>query len=186
MEFIQDLLTAATQIIALAGFGGIAAHAIYKHYVKVSAVYAEVPATPAPQPQIEPDTGVDTALLTPDIPPQSEAIAEDIWDSGVTTSAPRYWVRQSETIKPALALMPAKEEIKAVTPTRKPATKKSQQPLEVNLNSLDSAALRKLCSKHGINWRDARGKGKHLTKAAMIFQLEQKATAQSSALVWGA
>lgn len=178
-DFIQSALTAAAQIIALAGFTGIAAHAIFKEHAKTAAIYAEVPhATPAPQiePDTEVDTGVDTTLLTPDIPPQQEALA-DIWDSGVSTSAPRYWVRQSQSIKPALMLMPAKEEIKAVTPTGKPATKKSQQPLEINLNSLDSAALRKLCTKHGINWRNARGQGKHLTKAAMIFQLEQKATA---------
>lgn len=179
MEFVQDLLTAATQIIALAGFGGIAAHAVFKQYAKTAAIYAEVPhATPAPQiePDTEVDTGVDTTLLTPDIPPQQEAIA-DIWDSGVSTSAPRYWVRQSQSIKPALMLMPAKEEIKAVTPTRKPATKKAQKAHLVDFSSLDSAALRKLCTKHGINWRNARGQGKHLTKAAMIFQLEQKATA---------
>lgn len=177
-DFIQSALTAAAQIIALAGFTGIAAHAIFKEHAKTAFIYAELPhATPAPQiePDTEVDTGVDTTLLTPDIPPQQEAIA-DIWDSGVSTSAPRYWVRQPEPIKPALMLMPAKEEAKSVAPTRA-ATKKSQQPLEINLNSLDSAALRKLCSKHGIAWRNVRGKGKHLTKAAMVFQLEQKATA---------
>lgn len=106
---------------------------------------------------------------------KTEAIAEDIWDSEVSTSSPRFWIREPKSIKPTLALMPAKEEIK-VTPTRKATTKKSQ-PLEVDLNSLDSAALRKLCSKHGIQWRDARGKGRHLTKAAMVFQLGQKAIA---------
>ncbi len=159
-DLIQNLLTATAELIAIAGITGIAAHALWKQH-----------ATPAPQ--VEPDTEVDTTLESPDIP---QALA-DIWDSGVSTSAPRYWVRQSQSIKPALMLMPAKEEIKAVTPTRRPAIKKSQQPLEINLNSLSAATLRKLCTKHGINWRNARGQGKHLTKAAMIFQLEQKATA---------
>jgi pyruvate/2-oxoglutarate dehydrogenase complex dihydrolipoamide acyltransferase (E2) component len=105
-----------------------------------------------------------------------EAIAPDIWQEDIATSAPRYWVRQPQSTKPVLMLMPTKEEAKPAAPTRA-ATQKTQQPLEVNLNSLDSAALRQLCSKHGIQWRDARGKGKHLTKAAMVFQLEQKATA---------
>lgn len=173
MEFIQDLLTAVINFTALAGFGGIALHAIYKQHAKTAAIYAEVPhATPAPQvePETGVETGVDTTLLTPDIPPQQEAIADDLWQTPVVTSAPRYWVRQQpQPSKPTLALTPAKEEAKPVT--------KTTQPLEVNLNSLDSAALRKFCSKHGIQWRDARGKGRHLTKAAMIFQLEQKLAA---------
>lgn len=177
-DFIQSALTAAAQIIALAGFTGIAAHAIFKEHAKTAFIYAELPhATPAPQiePDTEVDTGVDTTLESPDIPPQQEAIALDIWEEKITTSAPRYWIRQQpQSTKPVLMLMPAKKEAKPVVPARKPTTKKTQQPLEINLNSLDSAALRKLCSKYGINWRDARGKGKHLTKAAMVFQLEQQ------------
>jgi hypothetical protein len=179
-DFIQSALTAATEIIAIAGFTGIAAHAVFKQHAKSAAIYTEVPhATAAPQiePDTEVDTEVDTTLESPDIPPQKEAIADDIWETPVVTSAPRYWVRQPRSIKPALMLMPAKEEIKAVTPPRKPATKEAQKAHLLDLNSLDSAALRKLCSKHGINWRNARGQGKHLTKAAMIFQLELSCTA---------
>lgn len=197
-EMIQAALTNLITFTAIAGFGGIALHAFWTFHCNWMAEYCPPVAPPtldaqpltenllieiflkteeAIAPYTPEATEVDKALESPDIPSQPEAIAEDIWDSGVRTSAPRYWVRQSQSIKPTLALMPAKEEAKSVAPTRKTVTKKTQQPLDINLNSLDSAALRKLCSKHGINWRDARGKGKHLTKAAMIFQLEQKATA---------
>jgi hypothetical protein len=43
------------------------------------------------------------------------------------------------------------------------------------LRKLDSEKLRKLCTQYGIAWRNARGKGKHLTKAMMIVQLEDLA-----------
>ncbi|MBD1895903.1 hypothetical protein [Coleofasciculus sp. FACHB-129] len=54
----------------------------------------------------------------------------------------------------------------------------TEQPkAEINLNALDSGTLRKLCSQYGIPWRNLRGQGRHLTKAAMVFQLERVATA---------
>lgn len=175
MEFVQDLLTAATQIIAIAGFGGIVAHAVFKQYAKTAAIYAEVPhATPAPQPQAEVEPVTEEPTEQPIIDEQP-AIA-DPWEMPITTSSRRWASRK--TAQPCLYLLPpAKEEAKPVTPTHKPANKKLQEPLELNLSALDSVTLRKLCAKHGIQWRDARGKGKHLTKAAMVFQLEQKAVA---------
>lgn len=58
----------------------------------------------------------------------------------------------------------------------KPAV--TEQPkVEIDLNALDSGTLRKLCAQYGIAWRNVRGQGKHLTKAAMVFQLERVAVA---------
>ncbi|MBD2060677.1 hypothetical protein NDI37_25490 [Funiculus sociatus GB2-A5] len=52
----------------------------------------------------------------------------------------------------------------------------TEQPrVEIDLAALDSTTLRKLCTQYSIAWRDIRGKGKHLKKDAMIFQLEQVA-----------
>ncbi|MEP0755588.1 hypothetical protein NDA03_25750 [Trichocoleus sp. Lan] len=53
-----------------------------------------------------------------------------------------------------------------------------EQPVvEVDLAALDSGTLRKLCAQYGITWRNVRGQGRHLTKAAMVFQLERVAAA---------
>ena len=171
-DFIQSALTAATEIIAIAGFTGIAAHAVFKQHAKSAAIYAEVPhATPATKPQAEVEPVTEEPTEQPVIGEQP-AIA-DPWEMPITTSS-RRWASRKQ-LQPSLYLLPpAKEEAKPAAPTRKPATKTTQQPLEINLNSLDSVALRKLCSKYGINWRNARGQGKHLTKAAMVFQLEQQ------------
>jgi hypothetical protein len=169
-DLIQSALTVTIEIIAIAGFTGIAAHAVFKQHAKSAAIYTEVPhATAAPQiePGTEVDTEVDTTLESPDIPPQKEAIADDIWETPVVTSAPRYWVRQPQSIKPTLALCPAKNV--------EPQTR-LQQP-EIDLNALDAVALRKLCSQYKIQWRDVRGKNRHATKTMMIFQLNQKAVA---------
>jgi hypothetical protein len=54
----------------------------------------------------------------------------------------------------------------------------SEQPAtEIDLNNLDPATLRKLCSQYKIQWRDVRGKNRHATKSMMIFQLNQKSAA---------
>jgi hypothetical protein len=124
-----------------------------------------------------PDTRVEeVATPVPQPEPEVPAIAKrcgvaqiaDPWEAPITTSSRRWVSRQPESIKPVLALCPAKEEIKPVT---KP------QPTPIDLNALDAVALRKLCSQYKIQWRDVRGKNRHATKAMMIHQLNQKAVA---------
>ncbi|MBD1942506.1 hypothetical protein H6F50_09080 [Coleofasciculus sp. FACHB-712] len=64
------------------------------------------------------------------------------------------------------------------TEVEAPKLTASEQPkAEIDLNALDSTTLRKLCAQYGIVWRNVRGQGKHLTKAAMVFQLERLAAA---------
>ena len=174
-DFIQSALTAATEIIAIAGFTGIAAHAVFKQYAKSAAIYAEVPhATPATKPQVEVEPITEEPTEQPIIDEQP-AIA-DPWEMPITTSS-RRWASRKQ-LQPSLYLLPpAKEEAKPVTPTHKPATKKSQQPLEANLDNLDAGTLRKLCTKYGIAWRNVRGQNRHATKAMMLHQLREKATA---------
>ncbi len=135
--------------------------AIEEHFEQIEQAEAEMKEVEQPQPK----------------QPNIEAIASDIWQTPVVSSAPRYWVRQPQSLKPTLALMPAKEEAKPVTPIHKPASKKSQQPLEANLDNLDAGTLRKLCTKYGIAWRNVRGQNRHATKAMMLHQLREKATA---------
>lgn len=132
--------------------------ALEEHFEQLEQAEAEMEEVEQPQPEQS----------------KVEAIASDIWEEDITTSSPRYWVSQPKSLKPTLALMPAQEEVKPVAPTRKTTTKKT---LEIDLNNLDAAALRKLCTQHQVNWRNFLGKGKHMKKATMIEQLQQKLVA---------
>ena len=48
---------------------------------------------------------------------------------------------------------------------------------EIDLTALDPTTLRKLCTKHQIAWKHARGKNRHATKSMMIHQLSSRLTA---------
>jgi hypothetical protein len=161
-DLIQSALTAATEIIAIAGLTGIAAHAMWKQHTNWMSSYcpAVAPCTP--------DVQAEEEIATPEPQPEPEVAIADPWEAPITTSSRRWISRQPESIKPVLALCPAKEEVKPVT---KP------QPTQIDLNALDAVTLRKLCSQHKIQWRDVRGKNRHATKAMMVFQLNQKAVA---------
>jgi len=161
-EIAQAALTAAAEITAIAGITGIAAHAIWKRHTTWMSAYC-----PSVAPYT-PDTRVEEEAATPVPQPEEVVAIADPWEAPITTSSRRWVSRQPESIKPVLALCPAKKEIKPVT---KP------QPTQIDLNALDAVALRKLCSQYKIQWRDVRGKNRHATKAMMIFQLNQKAVA---------
>ncbi|MBD1930434.1 MULTISPECIES: hypothetical protein [Cyanophyceae] len=79
---------------------------------------------------------------------------------------------------------PAPQQPKAIAPLLLPAAPEQPEPavteqpkVEINLTALDSTTLRKLCTQYGITWRNVRGQGRHLTKGAMVFQLERVAAA---------
>ena len=163
-DLIQSALTVATEITAIAGLTGIAAHAVWKQHTRWMSTYCPVviPCTPDVQAKEE------VATTEPQPVPEPEVAIADPWEAPITTSSRRWVSRQSQPIKPVLALCPAKEEIKPVT---KP------QPTQIDLSALDAGTLRKLCSQYKIQWRDVRGKNRHATKSMMIFQLNQQAVA---------
>jgi hypothetical protein len=161
-DLIQTALTAATELTAIAGITGIAAHAIWKQHTSWMSAYCPTVAS------YTPDTRVDKEVATTEPQPEPEVAIADPWEAPITTSSRRWVSRQPESIKPVLALCPAKEGVKPVT---KP------QPTQIDLNALDAVALRKLCSQYKIQWRDVRGKNRHATKSMMIFQLNQKSAA---------
>ena len=157
-DLIQSALTAAIDFTAIAGLTGIAAHAIWKQHTSWMSSYCP------PVGAYTPDTR-EAEVATPVPQPELEVPAiADPWEAPITSSSRRWVSRQPQPIKPVLALCPAKEEVKP-------------QPTQIDLNALDPTTLRKLCSQHGINWKNARGKNRHATKAMMIFQLTQKAVA---------
>jgi len=161
-DLIQSALTAATEIIAIAGLTGIAVHAIWKQHTTWMSAYCP------PVGAYTPDTRVEEEVSTTELQPEPEVAIADPWEAPITTSSHRWVSRQPQPIKPVLALCPAKEEIK-------PATK--PQPTKIDLNALDAGTLRKLCTQYKIQWRDVRGKNRHATKSMMIFQLNQQAVA---------
>jgi len=162
-DLVQATLTAATEIIAIAGITGIAAHAIWKQHTSWMKMYCPPVGAYTPDTRVEEE--VATAVPQPE-PKMAIADDDDIWKTPILTSAPRYWERPSQEIKPALMLLPAASEIK-----------KSEQPLEINLNSLDPTTLRKLCTQYKIAWKNARGKNRHATKSMMVYQLSSRLTA---------
>ncbi|MBD1929798.1 hypothetical protein H6F74_26710 [Trichocoleus sp. FACHB-90] len=107
---------------------------------------------------------------TPESRIQTEEAAEvpDPWMLPAD-KAPIAAPQQPKAIAPLLLLPAAPEQ---------PESAVTEQPkVEINLNALDSGTLRKLCTQYGIAWRNVRGQGRHLTKGAMVFQLERVATA---------
>lgn len=169
-DLIQATLTAAIEFTAVAGLTGMAAHAIWKQHANWMTAYC-----PSVKPYT-PDTETEEVATTepqpaPEIPARAlrcgVAQIADPWEAPITTSTRRWVSRQPQPIMPVLALCPVKE-VKPVA---------WSQPTPIDLNALDAATLRKLCTQHGIAWRDVRGKNRHATKAMMIFQLNQQTAA---------
>lgn len=109
----------------------------------------------APQPEL----GTETQT-------KPEATMPDPWTMPAD-EAPIPAPQQPKAIAPLL-LLPAAPEQPEPAVTKQPKN-------EISLAALDSSTLRKLCTLHGIAWKNIRGRGKHLKKDAMIFQLERVA-----------
>lgn len=134
-DLIQSALTASIEFIAIAGFGGIAVHAIWSQHCKFM-----------------------TDFCPPVAPYQPEAPAV---------------VEAVEVKQPA-----AQPEVQAEEVETTAAPTASEQPAtEIDLTALDPTTLRKLCTKHQIAWKHARGKNRHATKSMMIHQLSSRLTA---------
>lgn len=110
---------------------------------------------------------------TSEAQPETPAIA-DPWEAPTApATAPaavnRRWVAtKPQSVKPVLALCPAKES----KPVESAEITEEVTELQIDLNALDAMKLRKLCSEYKIQWRDVRGKNRHATKAMMVTQLE--------------
>lgn len=123
MELVQDLLTAATQIIALAGFGGIAVHAMWTQHKNWMATYCP-PVTPFdPAEQVEVETLAPVEPDPVEEPQPEQQVIEDVWEMPINSSSARYWVRPTGVTKPVLMLCPAKEEAKPTKKSRKTPAK---------------------------------------------------------------
>lgn len=101
-DLIQSMLTVFINVTAIAGFGGIIAHAFGKQHTNWMAEYC--PALNREQP--EPD---------------------DIWSMPISTSSPRYWGRSTQPQQPILYLLPpAREEVKPANKKSRKTTAKTK------------------------------------------------------------
>jgi hypothetical protein len=148
---IQNLLTVTINIVAIAGFTGIIAHALYSWHL------SQIPAAPQRHPNYQRSELVDEILqamptveplLQEEVPTESEATAQ-----------------MEETNTSLEPQQPADEQ------------EETDLPKQIDLNNLDAVTLRKLCTQHQIAWRNFKGANRHMPKATMIFNLQQRLTA---------
>lgn len=141
-EFIQAALTNLITFTAIAGFGGIVAHAMWKQHQTWMQTYCPLV---APLESILPIDNVNSKskylqveIIAPIEPALNREPAEfeDIWETAIASSSPRYWVRPTPQEQPTLYLLPpAKEEVKLATKksrkaasiTKTPATSKRKK-----------------------------------------------------------
>jgi hypothetical protein len=150
-DLIQSALTVTINVIAIAGFSGIVAHALYKWHL------AQIPTAPKANPDYQRSELVDEILETLRTEVAQAKVSEyveSLEDDGLRGE---YGV---EVV----------EEVEAEEETAAPQH-------EIDLNSLDAVTLRKLCTQHQIGWRNFRGANRHMPKATMIFNLQQCLTA---------
>lgn len=119
-EMIQSALTATIEIVAIAGFGGIALHAIYTSHKRFMAEFCP-PVAPY-TPETQKVDKVDKTLESPDIP-----ALFDPWESE-SDSQQQPQRLPSRHFSPVLAL-PAAKEVPAVVEVvkRKPGRPKKSE-----------------------------------------------------------
>jgi len=166
----QSALTLIAEVVAIAGFAGIVAHAIYTQH-KQFMVECCPPVAPyrtdsqAYIDSLEDDglTGEYGVEVIEEIAP--EAIAE------ISKQAERLVTEAIPAVDAAL------ESLKKVAkPRRKKTRQPKLQPMSVGAAAVDHAAmtseqLRKECTLQGINWRSGGDYGKPMKKPQMLAVL---------------
>ncbi len=168
METLQNLLTIAAEATVIVGLAGIAAHAIYTQHKQFMTEFCPpvAPFTEAADYSDYIESLEDDGLMGEygveiiEEEPEAEAIAE------ISKLAEKLVTEAIPAVDTALDSL--KEYVESFS---------QETTTEVDLTALDPAALRKLCTKHQIAWKHARGKNRHATKAMMIHQLSSRLTA---------
>lgn len=129
-ELIQAALTHLITFTAIAGFGGIAIHAMWSQHKTWLQTYC-----PPIDNGISKSKYLQVEIIEPGLN-REPADVEDIWAMAIASSSPRYWVRPTPQEQPTLYLLPpAKEEVKLATKksrkaasiTKTPATSKRKK-----------------------------------------------------------
>jgi hypothetical protein len=181
---LQELLTYAIEFVAIGGFVGILAHHITQNSISVPVLHnssqtASAPVAPTATVESSPAETLSVEPTPVIVEPQEQSQLEqpciaDPWELPILTSSRRWSIPQP--IKPLLALCPAIDSRPVSTFDQTASIEEENDTTySTDLRKLDSEKLRKLCTQYGIAWRNARGKGKHLTKDMMIERLENLA-----------
>ncbi len=168
-DLAQATLTNLIQVIAIAGFGGCILHYFWQQHTTWMATYCPPVTAYTPDTQVEqlPD---ETEIIVPTLPPLETSLPqpepeEDVWEGAVEPAIQPQRRLEVRHFSPILALPPAQEQAVVNLP----------KPEEIELiASLDVPNLRKLCDRHQIAWKHARGKNRHMNKQVMVFQLQQR------------
>ncbi len=115
MEFIQAALTNLIEFTAVAGFTGIAVHAMWTQHKNWMAEFCPPVAPYTQDTRTEVEEVSSLAPVEPDTveePQPEQQVIEDVWEMPINSSSARYWVRPTGVTKPVLMLCPAKEEPK--------------------------------------------------------------------------
>lgn len=146
---IQNLLTATIEFVTIAGFTGIIAHALYNWHL------SQIPTAPKANPDYQRSELIEEILQAM---PKVEPLQEDV-------------PTESEAVEQM-------EETNTGLEPQQSADEREETDLpKIDLSNLDAGTLRKLCTQHKIAWRNFRGANRHMPKATMIFNLQQRLTA---------
>jgi hypothetical protein len=156
METLQNLLTAAIEVVAIAGFGGIALHAIWSSHCKWMNEYC---------PAVE-ELAVEPVIEEPAVEPAVEELAvEPVIEEPAVEP-----VIEEPAVEPVieeLAVEPVIEEL-AVEPVIEELAVES---LLSKYQAMNVERLRKECRIHSIDWRGGGDYGKPMKKNQMIRAL---------------
>lgn len=132
-EFIQAALTNLISFTAIAGFGGIALHAIWTSHCNWMQTYCPpvAPYLALHDPELLPD---ETEIIVPTLPPLESPNPQpqpesDLWEGAVDTLPSVLPLKPvSRHFSPVLALPQVLEEQSAPKPATKPVAKRGGKP----------------------------------------------------------
>ncbi len=159
MQAIQDLLTLAIEATVIIGFGAIALQDILRPHKRFMREFC-----PPINPYI-PQADEELAQYIDQLTHAGESVPAEL-----ITETARQIIQELQEITEEAAeeeIATERSEIDAPTPPK----------LDIELNNLDAATLRKLCTQHQIGWRNFKGANRHMPKATMVFNLQQRLTA---------
>lgn len=176
MEFAQAFLTAAIEVVAIAGFGGILLHALHSSHCKWLTTYC---------PPVKPyDPAEETMQEEIPAAPTTQAAEEPIRsrfgdaDLNVNPSLEPKHSASSIVLEQAIAQQQQAEDQPQPAQAQEEANAVAEKVVMLTDAEIDAAfkvpVLRALCDQHGIVWKDVRGKNKHALKPAMIQALISK------------
>jgi hypothetical protein len=162
---LQDFLTAAIEIIAI-GFAFVMT-IDFVQGIAQRIQESQQPATPALQKEsVPPQIAAEPMLEDPWLTTLKPSVTQNKIAIAIAPPAPRLLL-----LPPAIVALQPVMDIRQSKAKPKKKRTQAQTTAPAALALLSAVQLRQQCSKSGVQWRNARGKGRHLTKQEMIARL---------------